>query len=220
MMDTVATSHQQEQLQQQHVFVTPGTRLGSVEEYDEIEQGTYVHDGHIYASIAGFLYKTTIQKENDENEKQKKKTENKTQLLQVMQWTGKHDDLLVPEAGSIVTCRVLKVSQFQARVSILCVDGKALRSDFPGVIRVQDVRQTEIDKVVMAACFRPGDIVQAQVISLGDQRNYYLTTAKNDFGVIYAKSASGGVMVPVDWQTMQCTRTRMRETRKVAQVFV
>lgn len=36
------------------------------------------------------------------------------------------------------------------------------------------MRATEIDKVQTQACFRPGDIVRAVVISLGDARSYYL----------------------------------------------
>jgi exosome complex component CSL4 len=43
----------------------------------------------------------------------------------------------------------------------------------------------------MYACFHPGDIVRAEILSLGDQRSYYLTTAKNDLGVVYAKSVAG-----------------------------
>jgi exosome complex RNA-binding protein Csl4 len=43
----------------------------------------------------------------------------------------------------------------------------------------------------MYACFRPGDIVRAEILSLGDQRSYYLTTAKNELGVVYAKSVAG-----------------------------
>ena len=59
---------------------------------------------------------------------------------------------------------------------------------FPGVIRVQDVRATEKDKVRIAASFKPGDIVRAAVISLGDQSNYYLSTGRNELGVVVARS--------------------------------
>ncbi|CAI5482842.1 unnamed protein product [Closterium sp. Yama58-4] len=58
--------------------------------------------------------------------------------------------------------------------------------------RQQDVRATEIDKVDLLASFRPGDLIRAQVLSLGDSRAYFLSTAKNDLGVILAK----GVAVP------------------------
>lgn len=46
-------------------------------------------------------------------------------------------------------------------------------------------------QVELYACFRPGDLVRAEVIGLGDARSYYLSTAKNDLGVVYAKSAAG-----------------------------
>lgn len=125
---------------------------------------------------------------------------------------------------------------------------KPVRQRYSGVIRVQDVRATEIDKVgapaaavslllpgcrpppcchprchsspslqpspncccscafhlpapcspqvQVQASFRPGDVVRAEVLSLGDARSYHLTTAKNELGVVYAKSVAGG-RVPV-----------------------
>jgi len=57
--------------------------------------------------------------------------------------------------------------------------------------RQQDVRATEVDKVELAACFRPGDLVRAEVASLGDARSYFLATARNELGVVYAKSVEG-----------------------------
>lgn len=33
---------------------------------------------------------------------------------------------------------------------------------------------------------------RVQVLSLGDARSYYLSTAKNELGVVYAKSAAAG----------------------------
>lgn len=37
--------------------------------------------------------------------------------------------------------------------------------EFTGVIRVQDVRATEKDKVKIADCFRGGDVVRGQIVS-------------------------------------------------------
>jgi exosome complex component CSL4 len=131
--------------------------------------------------------------------------------------------------------------------------------DFTGVIRSQDVRATEKDKIRMGDCFRPGDIVRATVvseaymycqlvtyspiyfsdadyyyksrwcmqISLGDARSYFLSTASNNLGVVYAlpspspSSIDGNrgnetPMVPINWQEMQCPRTNTIERRKVA----
>lgn len=47
-------------------------------------------------------------------------------------------------------------------------------------------------QVKIEASFRPGDVVRAEVLSLGDARSYHLTTAKNELGVVYAKSVAGG----------------------------
>ena len=46
-------------------------------------------------------------------------------------------------------------------------------------------------QVEIYSSFRPGDLVRAQVVSLGDSRSYFLSTARNDCGVVYAKSTSG-----------------------------
>eukprot|EP00877_Chromochloris_zofingiensis_P001488 jgi/Chrzof1/1133/Cz01g41130.t1 len=70
----------------------------------------------------------------------------------------------------------------------------------------------------MYDCFHPGDIVRAEVLSLGDARSYYLSTAKNELGVVYAKSPAGVPMVPISWQQMQCPQTKAVEKRKVAKL--
>ncbi|CAO1615668.1 unnamed protein product [Parajaminaea phylloscopi] len=68
--------------------------------------------------------------------------------------------------------------------------------DFSGVIRQQDVRLTETDKVKIAECFRVGDLVKAKVVSLGDSRSYFLTTASNELGVIFATAARSSDVLP------------------------
>lgn len=110
-------------------------------------------------------------------------------------------------------CRVTRTNPRQANVAIFALDvstggkggaggeGGGLEEGsmatttpiptgdtFPGVIRVQDVRATEKDKVKIASSFKPGDIVRAAVISLGDQSNYYLSTGRNELGVVVARS--------------------------------
>ncbi|KAJ4776245.1 Exosome complex component CSL4 [Rhynchospora pubera] len=124
----------------------------------------------------------------------------------------------VPQPGSIVIARVTKVMARNASADIMCVDSKAVKEKFSGIIRQQDVRATEIDKVDMYQSFRPGDIVRALVLSLGDARAYYLSTAKNELGVVSAQSISGGTMVPISWTEMQCPLTGQIEQRKVAKV--
>ncbi|XP_008789464.1 exosome complex component CSL4 [Phoenix dactylifera] len=122
----------------------------------------------------------------------------------------------VPQPGSVVIARVTKVMARMASADIMCVESKAVREKFTGIIRQQDVRATEIDKVDMYLSFRPGDIVRALVLSLGDARAYYLSTAKNELGVVSAQSIAGATMVPISWTEMQCPLTGQVERRKVA----
>lgn len=56
-------------------------------------------------------------------------------------------------------------------------------------------------------------------ISLGDQSNYYITTAKNELGVIMARSEAGNVMVPVSWREFRDPVVGGVESRKVAKPF-
>uniref|UniRef100_A0A8C8Z203 Exosome complex component CSL4 n=1 Tax=Prolemur simus TaxID=1328070 RepID=A0A8C8Z203_PROSS len=106
-----------------------------------------------------------------------------------------------------------------AKVHILYVGCTPLKNSFRGTIRKEDVRATEKDKVEIYKSFRPGDIVLAKVISLGDaQSNYLLTTAENELGVVVAHSESGVQMVPISWCEMQCPKTHIKEFRKVARV--
>ncbi|AQZ14608.1 CSL4 (YNL232W) [Zygosaccharomyces parabailii] len=96
-----------------------------------------------------------------------------------------------------------------------------LGETFRGIIRSQDVRATERDTVKMIESFKPGDIVRAQVLSLGDGTNYYLSTAKNELGVVFARASNGaaGLMYALDWQTMACPSTGATEKRKCAKPF-
>jgi len=52
-----------------------------------------------------------------------------------------------------------------ATVSILVVGDKVLSEPFTGLIRSTDVRLTQVDQVELYKCFRPGDIVRAEVVS-------------------------------------------------------
>ncbi|WIA32779.1 hypothetical protein OEZ86_005963 [Tetradesmus obliquus] len=181
-------------------LVCVGDRLAS-EDSLQAGTGTYVRGGFIYASIVGL--QQVVHEGTDEA---------------VVQVVAKGAAPVVPEPGSIVIAKVTKVSPTAANARIVCCGAQALEADFSGVIRQQDVRTHEIDKVVMYDCFRPGDIVRAKVLSLGDARSYHLSTADNSLGVVRAKSLAGVAMVPVSWQEMQCPQTKAVERRKVAKV--
>ncbi|KAJ5218654.1 uncharacterized protein N7498_000753 [Penicillium cinerascens] len=90
---------------------------------------------------------------------------------------------------------------------------------FQALIRKEDVRAVEKDRVVMDEMFRVGDIVRGSVISLGDQSFYYITTARNDLGVVMARSDAGNMMFPISWKEMRDPVTGAGEQRKVARPF-
>ena len=71
-----------------------------------------------------------------------------------------------PAPNSVVLGTISRLSPLQATLSITVVDDVPLPAgeEFTGVIRVQDVRATEKDKVKIADCFRGGDVVKGLVV--------------------------------------------------------
>ena len=219
-------------------LAVPGQRLGPVSAYSS-GSGTHISKGHVYASIPGpvitnpvpsnAMIKPILTVSRDNNKNNKAKTPN---LL------FKYNTL--PMVDSIVLARVTRVQNRQATVSILVVldeqqdnmdsilsssaNPENLNSSdeqlrFQALIRKEDVRAVEKDRVDMHDMFRVGDIVRGAVISLGDQSFYYLTTARNDLGVVMARSEAGNMMFPVSWREMRDSVTGLCETRKVARPF-
>jgi len=87
---------------------------------------------------------------------------------------------------------------------------------FAAILRREDSRAYEKDKVVMNEMVRVGDIVRASVISLGDERSYYISTVGNEFGVAVALSEDGNAMLPASWKEMRDVVNGKAEPRKVA----
>ncbi|XP_026433641.1 exosome complex component CSL4-like isoform X4 [Papaver somniferum] len=189
--------------EKEEVMVTPGEVLG----YSSTlipGKGAYLHNKTIHASLTG---RRVIIPPSDSPHQRS-----------IVEVTGHKGHGAVPEPGSIVIARVTKVMAKMASADIMCVGTKSVKEKFSGVIRQQDVRATEIDKVDMHLSFRNGDIVKAFVLSLGDARAYYLSTAKNELGVVSAESIGGATMVPISYTEMQCPLTGQIEQRKVAKV--
>lgn len=171
----------------------------------EAGQGTYQKEGYICASLVGIPRIVPPGKE-EENAQQKAR-------IEVLR---KGTQPVVPAAGDTVTARVLTITPRIASVDILCVGAAPVVQRYSGVIRSQDVRATEIDKVKLHESYRPGDIIRALVLSLGDARSYYLTTAKDELGVVHAKSLAGESMIPLSDKEMRCPKSGLVELRKVA----
>lgn len=66
-------------------------------------------------------------------------------------------------------------------MSIIIVDGipLPLGEEFTGVIRVQDVRATDKDRVKIGDCFRGGDVVKGLVVRIQAQA-YFLQALIDD----------------------------------------
>jgi exosome complex component CSL4 len=189
--------------------------------------GTHVWDSKICASIIGSL--STI----PPSSKSGKPTMTIHRAL-IRPSTQALQSNMLPALNSTVVCRITRVQQRQASASVLVVDpspttlipeslaqpttttSNAEDVYFSAVLRREDVRLTEKDKVVMNESYRVGDIVRATVISLGDEKNYYVSTGGNEFGVVIARSEEGNAMVPASWKEMRDSVTGKVELRKVA----
>ncbi|KAI9671407.1 MAG: exosome 3'-_5 exonuclease subunit ski4 (Csl4) [Alyxoria varia] len=204
----------------------PGQSLGSAKQ-TRPGQGTHIHNGDICASVAGEVVTrkdeicvvTSATSAEDDNDAWKNGSITNDTATSAAATSISASNTL-PCVNATVLARVTRTTTRQAHVSITVVDGRVCAdNEFPALIRVQDVRATEKDSVKIGESFRPGDVVRGVVISLGDQSNYYLSTASNHLGVVLAKSESGNVMFPVSWREFCDPVNGKRESRKVAKPY-
>jgi exosome complex component CSL4 len=180
--------------------------------------GTYVdHAGVVRASVCGAVTTATATATDGSAAGDGSGRRSMTMVYGVRRRAG---DPVVPRVDDVVYGRVTRVQEKAAHVEILAVNGRSpTGGGFMGVVRKQDVRAFEIDKVELDLCFRGGDVVRAKVLSLGDARSFYLTTASDELGVVQAvHSGSGEVMLPISWTEFQDPVTGEVEDRKVARV--
>ncbi|KAK4687085.1 exosome complex component CSL4, partial [Tremellales sp. Uapishka_1] len=132
---------------------------------------------------------------------------------------GREEAPAVPDIGAVIIGTISRLSPQQAHLTISIVNNRPVpesSEEFVGVVRIGDIRLTERDKIKISECFRLGDIVKARVLSLGDARSYYLSTASNELGVVYATSEAGNPLLPISYQDMEDSSTGKTERRKVA----
>jgi exosome complex component CSL4 len=181
----------------------PGDRIESATTNFVSGAGTYVHANYIISSVYG--QRQDIQSEDG-----------KTVTITVVNHNSHR--IILPEVKDVVLCKVIRIMDAYAKVQIFCVQGQALRRSVEGMIRKQDVRENEIDSVNIGKSFLPGDIVKCTVISLGDRRSYFLSTASSELGVLSAISEAGNAMEAVAHNEMIDPKTKQREFRKVAKL--
>ncbi|XP_026729968.1 exosome complex component CSL4 [Trichoplusia ni] len=194
-----------EKVQKMGKLCIPGMRLSvSNEEYSP-GPGTYELRGYIYATLCGVL-----KMEQDENK------------VTVVSVESPRTPSILPKAGDIVTAKITVVNPRMAQCLILCVGSSVLVRPYRGILKKEDMKATEKDRVDPYKCYRPGDVILGRVLPMTEIHWYHLSTAENELGVVIATaegSPQGVGMVPLSWSEMQCPKTLVKEPRKVARVI-
>lgn len=210
--------------------VVPGDRLGTIRQVRP-GIGTSIKGGHIYASLLGIL---TLQRLSDEPPMEETTTATSSSSSSGTQpryfchvrSSKPPATNQVLRVGQKIVGRISRITPQNALVEIRVAEGVGpLRQPYyEGAIRLEDIRSFSKEKqsgedqnaaIPLVDSFRPGDLVACRVISLGDSRRYFLTTAETELGVIKAERR-GIPMIPVSWKEMECPETGVREPRKVA----
>ena len=92
-----------------------------------------------------------------------------------------------------------------------------LTEPFSGILRQQDLRPKSSLEIRIDECYHPGDVILARIHANGAERDFILTTAESELGVIQAICERSGMpMNPISWKEMQCPVSLVKEGRKVA----
>ena len=194
----------------------PGLSLGPVSKF-AAGPGTYVHGSNVCASVTGRV-------------SARPRPDSKLQLVSVTfpdatsrgatvsRATSTGNTL--PEVNSIVLARVTRLQARQATLAILVVDGAACADAFPGVVRKEDVRGWEVDKVVIGEAFRVGDVVRAVVVCdrWHSSAHTELTLARSRWATSHPTTSalpgmSLGFCLPRVKLATRCTRSAGRNSR-------
>lgn len=151
-----------------NLICLPGQRLCLSDENTVAGQGTYERMGYIYATLAG----TVNIKEKDNVIKEiniffltiSKNCVFFSLQCKFIEVECAGSQTIVPVAGDVVTARILQVNQRFAKCSILCIGEHVLEQNYRAMLRKEDVRATEKDRVEMYKSYRPGDVILARVV--------------------------------------------------------
>lgn len=171
-------------LVQAQTAAIPGQLLGPSNKYSA-GPGTHIHESNLYSSLLGTVGITQPEKAagpakrmhriaalNTPNAPSSGASASALPTIFVSPAGGsaaeQREDKreVLPEVGNVVLCRVTRITPREATVAILVVGDAVLSAQWQGIVRVQDVRAAEKDRVKIYESFRPGDIVRAQVVSL------------------------------------------------------
>ena len=130
----------------------------------------------------------------------------------------------IPAIGDFVTAEVIKISRTrgaECRIVAITNNGACnmLTDEYRGTVRNVDVAGPglQLEFAEISECFRPGDIIKAKVISLGDSKAYFLSTVPDDCGILRAKlSSTIGSGIPASYKLVCDSTMMIAEKRKVA----
>jgi exosome complex component CSL4 len=173
-------------------FVTPGERLGVIEEFTP-GQGTYVDQGGIRAKVSGNML-LDLQKKI-------------VSIYPLVQRTK------IPKVGSIVTGQVSNLQNKTANLRISKIGSEQLSGFFGGMLYISDVSNAFVDSIHDVA--KPGDVVRAKVIS---EKNgvYHLSTKDSNLGVLHSYCSRCGGTLQKKRYKMHCPKCGNIEKRHVA----
>lgn len=186
-------------------FALPGDKIAQVADLKGVEagKGVYVKDGTFVASLSGTVKQYST-------------------LIEVIPQSTSNTNQTVPGIGEVILGRVVKLNSKYAGVEILGLAAAniALMEPVKGTIRSQDIYPHDVlDQPPVHQSFRPGDVVRARVIGVGDTSAGLLlsTGVSEDLGVVYGRSAAADApLLPSAWNEMTCSRTGLKERRKCA----
>lgn len=140
-------------------FTHPGLTLGSISSYSP-GPGTHIYGTSICASLRG---KPSISESNSLKPTISVILPSPVNTIPSRNITSRN---ILPFVNAIVLARVTRLQQRQVNVFILVVDDIVCADAFVGVVRKEDVRGWEVDKVKIEEMFRVGDTVRAVVVRI------------------------------------------------------
>ncbi len=176
----------------------PGQLLGPASKYRP-GPGTHIHEANLYSSLLGVVHVAQPARAPGPPKRLNKITPARpTELpfISVSRSGTSEKREVLPEVNNIVLCRVLRITPRQAVVAILVCGDTVLEAEWQGLIRTQDVRATEKDKVKIYESFRPGDIVRAEVVGVACART--LVERSRLTGHSIDLSRRPGELLPID----------------------
>lgn len=185
-------------------YVLPGDLIGKVTDFDNLPtDGYYILSDTVHASRCGTL-------------KYAGKNDQKT--FYVTNVVNEGD--IIPSEGDLVEGRIKNIGIRYCKVEITKINNQVVKNVFNATLRKENIRKTEVDRIIISECYRPHDIIRAKVVSLGSMRSYELSTADEMYGVVHAKSyPMKENLIPVSWNEMKCPITGELEKRKVAKLL-